>query len=122
MAGFPHRSGGETNLPEGRIVLEENGSAVLIFFSSVSSGPARRMDSLVANIARKERKYLRVLQVDIDALPGLAGHFRVQAVPPLVLVKQGQVVERIEGRVSATTLVHTLESHLIEETSPRVKS
>ena len=77
------------------------------------------MDSLVANIARKERRYLRVLQVDIDAHPGLAGHFRVQAVPTLVLVKQGRVVERIEGRVSAAMLVRVLESHLIEETAPK---
>lgn len=102
--------------------MEENGAAVLIFFSSVSSGPARRMDSLVANVARKERRYLRVLQVDIDEHPRLAGRFRVQAVPTLVLIKQGRVVERIEGRVSAARLVHTLESHLIEETVPGARS
>lgn len=102
--------------------MEENDAAVLIFFSSVSSGPARRMDSLVANIARKERRYLRVLQVDVDEHPDLAGHFRVRAVPTLVLVKQGRVVERIEGRVSASMLAHALESHLIEETAPSVRS
>jgi thioredoxin-like negative regulator of GroEL len=117
MAGFTHRRGGETNLPESQIVLEENGSAVLIFFSSVRSGPARRMDSLVANIARKERRYLRVLQVDIDERPDLAFRFRVRLVPTLVLVKQERIVERIEGRVSATMLVHMLEAHLVEEMS-----
>jgi thioredoxin-like negative regulator of GroEL len=103
-------------------VLEENGSALLIFFSSVSSGPARRMDSLVANIARKERRYLRVLQVDIDERPDLAGRFRVRAVPTLVLVMQGRVVERIEGRVSATMLVRTLESHLLEPAASGARS
>jgi len=80
------------------------------------------MDSLVASIARKERRYLRVLQVDIDAHPDMAGYFRVQAVPTLVLVKQGRVVERIEGRVSSTMLVRTLESHLIEETASGARS
>jgi thioredoxin 1 len=80
------------------------------------------MDSLVANIARKERRYLRVLQVDVDEHPGLAVHFRVRAVPTLVLVMQGRVVERIEGRVSATMLVRTLESHLIEETTSGARS
>lgn len=95
--------------------MEENDAALLIFFSSVSSGPARRMDSLVANIARKERRYLRVLYVDIDERPDLARRFRVQAVPTLVLVKQGRVVERIEGRVSAARLVHAIEPHVIEK-------
>jgi thioredoxin-like negative regulator of GroEL len=102
--------------------LEENGSALLVFFSSVSSGPARRMDSLVANIARKERRYLRVLHVDVNEHPDLAVRFRVRAVPTLVLVMQGRVVERIEGRVSATMLVRTLESHLIEETASGTRS
>jgi thioredoxin 2 len=73
------------------------------------------MDSLVANVARKKRRYLRVLQVDVDEHPDLAGRFRVRAVPTLVLVKQRRVVERIEGRVSAAVLVRTLESHLLEE-------
>lgn len=73
------------------------------------------MDSLVANVARKERRLLRVIQIDIDEHPDLADRFRVKAAPTLVLVKQGRVVERIEGRVSAARLVRTLESHLSEE-------
>lgn len=102
--------------------MKENGSPLLIFFSSVVSGPARRMDSLVANVTRKERRYLRVLRVDVDERPDLAGRFRVQAVPTLILVKQGRIVERIEGRVDATSLVRTLESHLIERTIPGARS
>ena len=39
---------------------------LLVFFSSTSSGPSRRMESLVAHIARKERDRLRVIQVDVD--------------------------------------------------------
>ncbi len=80
------------------------------------------MDSLVANVARKERRYLRVLQVDVNEHPELAGRFRVRAVPTLILVKQGRVVERIEGRVSAARLVHTLESHLSGETASGARS
>jgi thioredoxin-like negative regulator of GroEL len=80
------------------------------------------MDSLVASIARKERRYLRVLQIDVDEHPDLAVRFRVRAVPTLVLVMRGRVVERIEGRVSATMLVRTLESHLIEETASVARS
>jgi thioredoxin 2 len=73
------------------------------------------MDSLVASIAWKERRHLRVLQVDVDERPDLTRRFRIQAVPTLVLVEQGRVVERIEGRVSAARLARTLELHLIDE-------
>ena len=45
---------------------------LLIFFTSARSGPARRMESLVAHIARKERSPLRVIKFDIDVASGLA--------------------------------------------------
>ena len=39
---------------------------LLVFFSSAHSGPSRRMESLLAHIARKERHRLRVVQVDVE--------------------------------------------------------
>lgn len=89
-----------------------NGEPLLLFFSSVSSGPARRMDSLVAHIARKERKSLRVVRVDVNERPDLAGRFQVGAAPALILVKEGRVVERLEGRASASRIERMLEPHL----------
>jgi thioredoxin-like negative regulator of GroEL len=70
------------------------------------------MDSLVAHIARKERRALRVMMVDVNECPDLAGRFRVYSAPALVLVKDGRVVERIEGRASASKIEHMLEPHL----------
>ena len=43
----------------------------LVFFTSARSGPARRMESLVAHLARKERGRLRVIQVDVDGAPAV---------------------------------------------------
>lgn len=63
-----------------------------------------------------------MLQVDVDERPDLAGRFRVEAVPTLVFVKHGRVVERFEGRVSAARLVRTLESHLIEKAALGARS
>jgi thioredoxin 2 len=94
--------------------LEENSQPLLVFFSSVSSGPARRMDSLVAHLARKERRRLRVLSIDVDLRPDLAERFQIGAVPTLLLVKDRRVVERIEGRASASKIEHALEPHLAE--------
>lgn len=70
------------------------------------------MDSLIAQIARKERNTLRVARVDVNERPDLAGRFAVEAAPALVLVKDGRVIERIEGRASASRIKHMLEPHL----------
>src|SRR5215210_8641873 len=85
---------------------------LLVFFGATRSGPARRMESLVAHLARKERTRLRVTQVDVDEQPDLAKRFRVDTVPTLALVKGKRVVERLEGRVSAPRIERMLEPHL----------
>lgn len=85
---------------------------LLVFFSSQTSGPARRMESLLAHLAHKERARVRVLRVDVDEQPELAERFRVAAVPTLVLVIGKQVVGRLEGRVSQPRIDALLETHL----------
>jgi thioredoxin-like negative regulator of GroEL len=87
---------------------------LLVFFAAAHSGPARRMESLVAHLARKERARLRVTQVDVDAEPELARRFRVTTVPTLALVKDGRLVDRLEGRVSAPRIERMLAPHLTE--------
>ena len=54
---------------------------LLVFFWSERSGPARRMESLLAHLERKERQRLRVRRVDVDANPELAERFKVAIVP-----------------------------------------
>jgi thioredoxin-like negative regulator of GroEL len=86
---------------------------LLVFFSNERSGPARRMESLLAHLARKERERLRVATVDIDRRPDLAERFRVREVPTLVLVKDKRAVARIDGRTSAPKIERMLEPHLV---------
>ena len=85
---------------------------LLVFFLNEKSGPARRMESLLAHLARKERARLRVRRVDVDASPELAERFRIEVVPTLVLVKDKQAVARLDGRTSAPRIEAMLERHL----------
>jgi len=85
---------------------------LLVFFTSERSGPARRMESLLAHLARKERTRVRIMRVEVEEQPELAEKFRVEAVPTLVLVMRKQVVDRIDGRVSAPKIEAMLARHL----------
>jgi thioredoxin 1 len=85
---------------------------LLVFFTSERSGPARRMESLLAHITRKERDRMRFRRVDVDLRPDIAERFRVEEVPTLVLVKEKRVAERLEGRVSCPRIERMLEEHL----------
>jgi thioredoxin-like negative regulator of GroEL len=95
--------------------MSDEARPLLVFFSTRTSGPARRMESLLAHIARKERDRLRVTRVDIDTRPDLAERFRVETVPTIVLVMDKRMVGRIEGRASAPRIERLLEQHLPEQ-------
>jgi thioredoxin 1 len=86
--------------------------SVLVFFTSERSGPARRMESLLAHIARKERDHLEVRKVDIDERPDLAARFGVGSVPALRLVQTRRVVAQLDGRVTSPAIEEMLESFL----------
>ena len=92
--------------------METDRRPLLVFFRNARSGPARRMESLIAHVARKERSRLEVREIDVDERADLAERFRVDTVPTLVLVKDKRVVGRLEGRVSAPRIDQLLEQHL----------
>lgn len=85
---------------------------LLAFFTEPRSGPARRMESLLAHLARKERGRLRVTRIDIGERPEIAKKLNVKTVPTLLLIKDKHVVGRLEGRVSAPRIERMLEQHL----------
>jgi thioredoxin-like negative regulator of GroEL len=95
------------------VALANDTRPLLVFFGASHSGPARRMESLMAHLARKERARLRVTAVDVNEQPELAERFQVRTVPTLALVKGKRVVERLEGRASAPRIEQMLEPHLI---------
>jgi thioredoxin-like negative regulator of GroEL len=90
---------------------------LLVFFSELRSGPARRMDSLLAQLARRERHRLKVARVDVEEQPELAKRFKVRKVPTLVLVRGKRTVARLEGRANAAEIDELVEPHLETEGS-----
>ncbi|MEX0816340.1 MAG: thioredoxin family protein [Gaiellales bacterium] len=87
-------------------------SPILLFFATPQSGPARRMESLLAHLARKERDRLRIWRVDADQQRDWVERFKVSQVPTLVLINDRKAVARLEGRASAPQIERMLEPYL----------
>jgi thioredoxin 1 len=92
--------------------LKTDSRPLLVFFTSERSGPARRMESLLAHFARKERRRLRVARIDVDEHPETATKFKITLVPTLVLVRDKRAVARLEGRASAPKIQAMLDGQL----------
>jgi thioredoxin-like negative regulator of GroEL len=94
--------------------MRDDARPLLVFFSSSRSGPSRRMESLLAHVARKERDRLRVIQVDVDGRRDLAQRLEVAEAPALVLVVGKRAVARLDGRTSSPQIEAMLDAHLAE--------
>lgn len=70
------------------------------------------MESLLDQLARKERERLRVMRVDVEEDAETAQRFRVHEVPTLVLVKGKRTIARFEGRAKAADIEALVEPHL----------
>jgi thioredoxin-like negative regulator of GroEL len=58
------------------------------------------------------REQLQVVKVDTDKYPALASQYGIQALPTLVLFKQGLPVHRMEGVQQAGQLIQQLQGFL----------
>ncbi|MGH3011740.1 MAG: thioredoxin domain-containing protein [Gaiellaceae bacterium] len=85
----------------------------LLFFTSLRSGPGRRMESLLAQLERRERDRLRITRVDAEASPKLSECLDISEVPALVLLVDKRPVGRIDGRASAPEIERLLACHLV---------
>jgi thioredoxin-like negative regulator of GroEL len=93
-------------------VARPKNNPLLLFFTTQRSGPARRMESLLAHLARKERGRLRVSLVDADKSQELAEALHVTEIPTLVLVSDRKTVARLEGRASAPQIEKMIAPYL----------
>jgi thioredoxin-like negative regulator of GroEL len=84
----------------------------LLFFTQQTSGPARRMESLLAHLARKERGRLAISRIDVGSSPEWVDLLGITQVPTLVLLQDRRPVERLEGRVSAPQIERMLAPYL----------
>lgn len=92
-----------TDATFGRVVLQ-SAIPVLVDFWAPWCGPCRMTNPMLERLAREKAGRLVVAKVDVDENPALAGRYQVQAVPTLMLVRNGEVVDRWSGALPEPAL------------------
>ncbi|MBP1626973.1 MAG: trxA [Holophagaceae bacterium] len=82
---------------------------VLIDFWAPWCGPCRTQGPILDQVSSRIGDKAIVAKVNVDEEPGLAAPFGVQAIPTLVILKGGKVVQRFTGVQQAETLIRALE-------------
>jgi thioredoxin 2 len=82
-------------------------------------GPCRQVSPVLETLATELAGRLKLVKVNADDAPHLSGRFDVKAIPTLILLDQGRVVDRQIGALPAVALRRWLEAALSQSTGSR---
>lgn len=85
---------------------------VLVDFYADWCGPCQMMVPILEQVNAQLQNSLRIVKIDTEKYAGLATQYQINALPTLVLFKQGQPVEKIEGVMQAEQLVQHLKNFI----------
>ena len=85
---------------------------VLVDFYAEWCGPCHMMSPILEEVNTEMKNKLQVVKVDTEKYPNLASQYGIEALPTLILFKNAEVVERIQGVHKAPQLIELLESLL----------
>lgn len=83
---------------------------VLVDFWATWCGPCRQIAPLIDELAVKYDGSVRIGKVNVEDHPELAQRYGINAIPTLLLFKEGEIIERFQGIPPRTKLEAALES------------
>ena len=83
---------------------------VLVDFYATWCGPCQMMAPILEQVGANLRDRLQVVKIDTDKYPNLATKYQIEALPTLVLFKDGQPADKIEGVYDAPQLIQRLST------------
>ena len=85
---------------------------VLVDFWAAWCGPCRAIAPAVEEIATEYAGKLKVVKIDVDENPDVAGRYAVLGIPTLILFKGGKVAERMVGAMPKQGMIAKFKDHL----------
>lgn len=89
---------------------------LLVDFYAPWCGPCQLMSPALEQVQAQMKEKLKVVKINTDNYPQLASQHRIQALPTLVLFKNGRPVDRIEGMMPVEQLLQRLQDCLAAPT------
>ncbi len=90
---------------------------VMVDFWAVWCGPCQMVAPIVDELATEYAGKLRVMKLNTDENPEIAGRYQVMSIPTILFFKNGQVVEKLIGARPKRQFKEVIDS-LLAQHSP----
>jgi thioredoxin 2 len=86
--------------------------AVLVDFWAPWCGPCKWVEPVIEAVASEQGGRLKVVKVDVDAAPAVAERYDIRGIPALILIRDGEELDRLMGAAPKPQLEAWLERHV----------
>jgi thioredoxin 2 len=93
-------------------VVDASTIPVLVDVWAPWCGPCRMVSPALEQLATELAGKLKLVKVNADEAPQVSRRFEIQAIPTLILMRRGQVIEKQVGAAPAHVLRSWLTQHL----------
>jgi len=90
----------------------KSSTLVLVDFWAVWCGPCRMVAPIVDEISKEYAGKLKVLKLNTDENPDVAGRYKIMGIPTLMFFKNGERVDQVVGAVPKAQLKTKVDSLL----------
>ncbi|MDX2272402.1 MAG: thioredoxin [Cyanobacteriota bacterium] len=93
-------------------MIEHSETPVLVDFYASWCGPCRLMAGVLDQVKAEVGERVAIVKVDTEKYPQIAMQWQINALPTLILFKNGQPIDRIEGVLQPKVLVDRLQQQV----------
>jgi thioredoxin 1 len=92
--------------------MSSHDSPILVDVYATWCGPCRMVVPQLEGAAKQLGSKARIVKLDSDKHAAWAGRFQVQGLPTLLLIKNGRLVDRLEGAHMTDGIIEFVHRHL----------